>query len=64
MHIISTDPIFLCNVTYWNNHPSVYSLWKVDDEDDGDGGGDEMYVCILFQAVTEVSYETLQVLPT
>lgn len=64
MHIISTDPIFLCNITHWNNHPSEYSLWKVDDDDDDDYDGNEMYVFILFQTVAEVSYETLQVLPT
>lgn len=61
MHIICTVLIFLHNNTHWNNHPSVFSLWK-DDHDDGGGDGDE--TCISSLSGSGWSYETLQVLST
>ena len=64
MHIISTDPIF-CAISHIGTITLQYFAY--DHDDDGGGGddyGDEIYVFLLFQAVVEVSCETLQVLPT
>jgi hypothetical protein len=52
------------------SHTGTITLqYEADDDDDGSGngdggGGDGIHILILFQAVAEVSYETLQVLPT
>lgn len=58
MHIISTDPIF-CAISHIGTITLQYFAYNHDDG--GGDYGDETYVLLLFQAVVEVSYETLQV---
>ena len=64
MHIITIGPTHLClQHSHQKNH-SYFLAYDDDDDDDDDINDYDTCEFLLFLAVVEVGYETLQVLTT